>query len=473
MSFAILTLLTALIIAGVAAWYSIIGLSTLFGAAVIPIIIMASSLEVGKLVSASWLYRNWYIAPKTLRTYLVIAVFGLMFITSMGIFGFLSKAHIEQSYTTVEAQSKVDQVDEKISRIEGRILVTKDKIARLQTTDVEYNNANLSRSIEQQIERRDSAWDRVENSIDQEQSQINALRTQLDKDISVQQDRLESAKERVREDTAIKEKAIERLENDIAQLDADVKAYTDKGVEKRNWGNPIDWIKRGKELREKQKPERTRIANEIKSVEREIARIRNNEVAVAVKVQEEIKTLQDALAIDIAPFQTKIDGFRDKAQSEIDAANAEIKRLQDQLGVRGTNTETSITALETEIDVYYVDIDALKEGRYALLHNVRTLEAEVGPLMYVAEMIYGDDTKNNLDNAVRFVIMLLIFVFDPLAVCLIIAANISLMRIFGKDNDRQMPGALRGFVEAQEKDKVIDEFFREDFDDDDEVKKKT
>ena len=73
---------------------------------------------------------------------------------------------------------------------------------------------------------------------------------------------------------------------------------------------------------------------------------------------------------------------------------------------------------------------------------------------------------------VRFVIMLLIFVFDPLAVCLIIAANISLMRIFGKDGDRPMPGALRGFAEPQEKDKVIDDFFREDFNDD-EVKKKT
>ena len=72
MIFAIITLLSALSIAGVAAWYSIIGLSALFGAAVGPVILMASTLEVGKLVSASWLYRNWHIAPKVLKIYLTI-----------------------------------------------------------------------------------------------------------------------------------------------------------------------------------------------------------------------------------------------------------------------------------------------------------------------------------------------------------------------------------------------------------------
>ena len=174
MIFAIITLLSALSIAGVAAWYSIIGLSALFGAAVGPVILMASTLEIGKLVSASWLYRNWHIAPKVLKTYLTIAVLGLMFITSMGIFGFLSKAHLEQAGSATEAQAKVERVDEKITRIEGRIVVTKDKITRLQTTDVEQNNTNISRSIDQQIARRDSAWDRVKNSIEQEQSQISA-----------------------------------------------------------------------------------------------------------------------------------------------------------------------------------------------------------------------------------------------------------------------------------------------------------
>ena len=464
MIFAIITLLSALSIAGVAAWYSIIGLSALFGAAVGPVILMASTLEVGKLVSASWLYRNWHIAPKVLKIYLTIAVVGLMFITSMGIFGFLSRAHLEQAGSATEAQAKVERVDERITRIEGRILVTKDKITRLQTTDVEHNNTNISRSIDQQIERRDSAWDRVKNSIEQEQLQISALRTQLDKDIKVQQDRLESAKTRVREDTAIKQEAIKRLELQLAQLDADVKAYTDKGVEKRNWGQAIDWIKRGKELRIKQKPERDVITNKIKAVEREIAEIRKNEVAVAVIVQEEIKTLRDALAASIAPFQSKIDGYRGNAQSEINNANAEIKNLQDRLGTKADDTEVAIKALEVQIDEYFLNVDTLKAERFSLSNAVRTLEAEVGPLKYVAELVYGNDLQNNLDKAVRFVILILIFVFDPLAVCMIIAANISLIRVFGKDDDNvNIPTVLKGFVEKQEKDEVIDEFFKEEY----------
>jgi hypothetical protein len=460
--FAIITLLSALSIAGVAAWYSIIGLSALFGAAVGPVILMASTLEVGKLVSASWLYRNWHIAPKVLKIYLTIAVLGLMFITSMGIFGFLSKAHLEQAGSATEAQAKVERVDEKITRIEGRIVVTKDKITRLQTTDVEQNNTNISRSIDQQIARRDSAWDRVKNSIEQEQSQISALRTQLDKDIQVQQDRLASAKDRVREDTAIKQEAIDRINQQLAQLDKEVQAYVDKGVEKRTWGQPIDWIKRGKELREKQKPEREALAFKIREIENEIAEIRNEEVVIAGIVQTEIKTLRDALATSIAPFQTKIDGYRGDAQAEIDSANDEIKRLQDQLGTKADNTEVAIKGLEAQIDEYYVNIDTLKEEKFALATAVRSLEAEVGPLKYVAELVYGNDLQDNLDKAVRFVIIILIFVFDPLAVCMIIAANMSLIRVFGKDNN-SVPTVLKGFVEKQERDEVIDEFFKEEY----------
>ena len=172
--------------------------------------------------------------------------------------------------------------------------------------------------------------------------------------------------------------------------------------------------------------------------------------------------MRGALATSIAPFQTKIDGYRGDAQAEIDSANDEIKRLQDQLGTKADNTEVAIKGLEAQIDEYYDNIDTLKEEKFALATAVRTLEAEVGPLKYVAELVYGNDLQDNLDKAVRFVILILIFVFDPLAVCMIIAANISLMRVFGKDDD-SVPTVLKGFVEKQEKDEVIDEFFKEEY----------
>jgi len=113
---AYLTLLTALSISGVAAWYSIAGLAAIFSASILPIIIMGSVLEVGKLVTASWLYQNWTRVPFLLKTYLTTAVVVLMFITSMGIFGFLSKAHIEQGLQNNESSIKAAQIETLIQR---------------------------------------------------------------------------------------------------------------------------------------------------------------------------------------------------------------------------------------------------------------------------------------------------------------------------------------------------------------------
>ena len=100
MGFAIVTLLVAIAISAVAAWYSIVGLMAIFAAAAIPIAIMGGVLEVGKLLTASWLYQNWTKVPWLLKSYLTTAVVVLMFITSMGIFGFLSKAHLDQTLKT-------------------------------------------------------------------------------------------------------------------------------------------------------------------------------------------------------------------------------------------------------------------------------------------------------------------------------------------------------------------------------------
>ena len=112
----ILVLTTALAISGVAAYYSIIGLAAIFAAAAIPVIIMGSILEVGKLVTVTYLHRYWKESPFLLRSYLVIAVLVLMFITSMGIFGFLSRAHIEQTTIAGDNTLKIERIESQIAR---------------------------------------------------------------------------------------------------------------------------------------------------------------------------------------------------------------------------------------------------------------------------------------------------------------------------------------------------------------------
>ena len=113
-----LTLLSALLLSGIAAYYSVIGLAAIFTGAFWPIVFMGSVLELSKLVTTSWLYRNWKTCPLLLKSYLTFAVVILMIITSMGIFGFLSKAHIDSTMdagaNTLEVKTLAQQ--EKITK---------------------------------------------------------------------------------------------------------------------------------------------------------------------------------------------------------------------------------------------------------------------------------------------------------------------------------------------------------------------
>lgn len=121
MTLAWLLLLTGLTISAVAIYYSVVGLTAIFSAAAIPIIIMGSALEIGKLVCASWLKANWERAPRFMKYYMITAVTVLMIITSMGIFGFLSKAHNDQNLVSGDVQSKIAIYDEKIKTAKDNI----------------------------------------------------------------------------------------------------------------------------------------------------------------------------------------------------------------------------------------------------------------------------------------------------------------------------------------------------------------
>ena len=178
----LLTLLTALVISSVAVYYSVSGLAAIFAGASIPIIIMGASLEVGKLVTASWLHRNWKTAPFVLKSYLAVATIILMFITSMGIFGFLSRAHIEQGAPVGDVSAVIEVINEKITAKRNEIEQAKTATKNLDDVVAQYllkgkdeksvAAANAARR-NQQKER-----DKLAKDIDNAQKEISKLQEQ-------------------------------------------------------------------------------------------------------------------------------------------------------------------------------------------------------------------------------------------------------------------------------------------------------
>jgi hypothetical protein len=130
-SFSNLTLLVALTLSTIAAWYSIIGLTTIFAGAVVPVIIMGSALELAKITTTVWLRKYWHRAGLLIKLYLVPAVMAIALITSMGIFGFLSKAHMDQGITSGDVQAKVAIYDEKIKTAKENIDVNRKALKQL------------------------------------------------------------------------------------------------------------------------------------------------------------------------------------------------------------------------------------------------------------------------------------------------------------------------------------------------------
>ena len=160
MFMALLTLLTALAISGIAAFYSIVGLMAIFSGAAMQIAIMGGALEVGKLVTASWLYQNWRnkLLGKALKAYLFTAVIVLIFITSIGIFGFLSKAHLDQVKPAGNNALIISTIDKQIAFEEKQIARAENTIAILDAAmekyiDMEYVTRGLKERKKQEQER--------------------------------------------------------------------------------------------------------------------------------------------------------------------------------------------------------------------------------------------------------------------------------------------------------------------------------
>ena len=188
----LLTFLSAISISVIAAGYSIVGLATLFAGAVVPIIAMGSALEVGKLVAASWLYHNWNSdVPRSLKAYLFSAIIVLIFITSLGIFGFLSKAHLDQVKPTSGNNIKIELIDKQISQQNLIIKRAEKQITLLDKAlevyiEKEYVSKGLKERKKQEEERN------ILNTAINEASDKIADLTNQKANLSLEQDKIEA-----------------------------------------------------------------------------------------------------------------------------------------------------------------------------------------------------------------------------------------------------------------------------------------
>ena len=183
MLFPIIIFVSAISIAAIAAWFSIYGLMAIFTASAISVAIMAVALEVGKLVAASWVYRNWKQAPFFLKSYLTVAVIILMLITSMGIFGYLSKAHLEQAADSEENTARVERIVQDISRYENSTLRFEEKIIKLDT-ESEVDTSKIQEQIDTEELRMDNVMVRIQPAIDEQNVIITNERAKDDDKIA-------------------------------------------------------------------------------------------------------------------------------------------------------------------------------------------------------------------------------------------------------------------------------------------------
>lgn len=149
-----LTFAVAILLSVIAAYFSIAGLATIFAAAMIPIIVMGSTLEAAKVVSVSWLYRHWDVCPSAIKYYLIVAIAVLMFITSMGTFGYLSKAHIEQSGSLGNTSVELTLLEQEIESERRRIDNAQRALASLDRLVAESNTENAINLRQRQAKER-------------------------------------------------------------------------------------------------------------------------------------------------------------------------------------------------------------------------------------------------------------------------------------------------------------------------------
>lgn len=376
MIFALFVLFTALCISATAAYYSIVGLMAIFSGAVVSIAVMGTVLEVGKLVTASWLYQFWPRIPKLIRLYLTISVVILMLITSMGIFGYLSKAHLQQNAMSEEQVAQIEVYAEKLVRSNAKIQRWNDDIGRLNRGE----NVRVDLLIKNEQEQLNIIYDRIKD----EKLQLKLI---ADEQIAVQDSKLTEYAERTKTDLALLQ----------------------------------------------QRPD-GKVDDETGKTEKEIAidKVRKRDRGVSWVARDKMRKISEQLRKDFSKTDKEY-------ASQIKTINTRIQELRQQAQLKTEDIDTKIASLEGFIEKEQTVADNARVTKLQHESKYREIEVDVGPVKYIADMIYGDSAGTMLDSAVRAVIITLIFVFDPLAVLLVVAGNMTIVWARGQKGYMLVP----------------------------------
>lgn len=378
MTTTLLMFIAAILLSAIAGYYSVIGMTAIFSGAFIPILLMTGTLEASKVIVASWLYNNWRTTPILLKSYLTAAVVVLMFITSMGIFGFLSKAHIQQTAAGAQAGAQIERLGQEID--------TQNKIIEMATKRVEGlmsggqgGDASINLRIEQANKVIDSANARIQPRIDDQQRIID----------------LENSKIEAR---------VSDIQSQIADIDKQVSALDEiiKGL--------VDQQRSvlAQRKRTEQAKERDALAKKKSDLLRLIDETRNAPNPAVDAAKAEIEKIRSGVESEVKQARDVINGLTSELGKNVDTA-----KMQSDIDEQNNRIRSASTRL-----------DELTAEKFKLETQNRQLEVEVGPIKYIAQLVYGDVVDMNmLERSVRYMILILIFVFDPLAILMLIASN--------------------------------------------------
>jgi peptidoglycan hydrolase CwlO-like protein len=403
---------SALFIASCSAFFSVWGLGLLFVGSAAAVMVMAASLEVGKLVAVSFLYRYWKLVTRPLKVYLTLAVLLLVGITSLGNYGFLARAYERTHTKTVLMENQIANLEREVADTQKEIDATRGHLTRISDADREDVT-----SLQQRMAQ---ANDPLNQELARIQERRKSAQDRRDRDLGVPAQRVAEQGEVLKKAIAAEETAIAGLNDRVAGLDRAVDGYT-------KLGGPgffkNDGIRMGQELRERQKEEREAIATELAEHRARIEQLRTDQSKQLEIVGGEIAATRDQFAQEMARLDAEEQELRKAHKKSISDAEKQLAALQ-------SKGETTLATGDTDVEALYQRLRSRNEEIYQLRDQLASVD--IGSYRFVARAFEAP-----ADDVVKWLILALVLVFDPLAVSLVIGFNMALLG----DRPRRRPAS--------------------------------